>query len=233
VIASGAGENLAVRALSVESLVSAAGGGDEDAWAALVARYTPLVWGVVRSFQLDRADAADINQTVWLRLVENLHRLREPAALPMWIAKTTRHECLRTLRRDRNAWAVDPLEAVDTYWAGSEPASATAPDEELLRAERRQALRDAFAQLPQRCQRLLAWLLHEPPLSYEEVSARTGMPIGSLGPTRSRCLDRLRRSPALTAVVGSARRPTVAGSAGGPTVVGSAGGPQSGKDESP
>ena len=211
-----------MRAMSVESLVSAAGGGDENAWAALVARYTPLVWGVMRSFQLDRADAADINQTVWLRLVENLHRLREPAALPMWIAKTTRHECLRTLRRARNARAVDPLEAVDTYWAGSESDAATALDEELLRAERRQALRDAFAQLPQRCQRLLAWLLHEPPLSYEEISERTGMPTGSLGPTRGRCLDRLRRSPALTAVIGSA---------GGPGVAGSPRGPQSGKDD--
>jgi len=200
VIAAGAGENLANRAQSAESLVAAVIGGDEDAWAALVDRYTPLVWGVVRGFRLDRTDAADINQTVWLRLVENLHRLREPAALPMWIVKTTRHECLRTLRRDRKAWAVDPLEVADSFWVGAAPPATAELDEELLRAERRQALREAFAALPRRCQQLLAWLLHEPPLSYAEIGERTGMPVGSVGPTRGRCLDRLRSCPALAAV---------------------------------
>jgi RNA polymerase sigma factor (sigma-70 family) len=183
--------------------VAAAVRGDEDAWAALVARYTPLVWGVVRRFRLDRADAADVNQTVWLRLVEHLPRLREPAALPMWIAKTTRHECLRVLRASRNTLAMDPLDvAGEAYWARSALLDAATVDDELLRAELHQALREAFDQLGPRCQELLTWLLLDPMPSYEEIGARMGMPVGSVGPTRGRCLDKLRRCPALAAITG-------------------------------
>lgn len=188
----------------VDVLVAAARAGDDDAWAALVSRFTPLIWSVVSGFHLRAGDAADVNQTVWLRLVEHLPRLREPAALPMWIAKTARHECLRVLRTSRRTWLFDPLTGSDVAHR-VDPGPAPV-DEGLLRAERRHALREAFAQLPSRCQELLGLMLHDPPLSYDEISARMGMPVGSVGPTRGRCLHRLRQCPALAAFVGSNER---------------------------
>lgn len=185
----------------VEDLIAAAGRGDDDAWAALVARYTPLVWGITNRFRLDRADAADVNQTVWLRVVEHLHRLREPAALPMWIARTAHHECLQVLRTSNRLRSFDPF--VDTGHPNHPPADDAAVEAEVLRAERRQALRDGFAQLPARCQRLISLLLQDPPVSYGQISGELGVPVGSIGPTRSRCLDKLRASPALTAFIGA------------------------------
>lgn len=188
----------------VEELVAAAGRGDEQAWSVLVARYTPLVWAVVNRFRLDRADAADVNQTVWLRLVEHLHRLREPAALPMWIAKTARHECVRVLRTSSRTRSFDPLDgAGEGWWAAAALVEDAAVDDELLRAERQQALRDGFAQLPPRCRELLALLLREPPISYEQVGTQLGIPVGSVGPTRGRCLHKLRSCPALAAFLGA------------------------------
>lgn len=186
-------------AAPVDALVAAATAGDEDAWATLVSRFTPLIWSVVSGFHLRPGDAADVNQTVWLRLVEHLPRLREPAALPMWIAKTARHECLRVLRTSRRTWLFDPLDGTETA-IGASPAAV---DDGLLQAERQHALREAFAQLPSRCQELLGLMLHDPPLSYDEISARMGMPVGSVGPTRGRCLHRLRQCPALAAFVAS------------------------------
>ncbi|MEJ3743185.1 sigma-70 family RNA polymerase sigma factor [Actinomycetes bacterium KLBMP 9797] len=192
----------------IDVLVAAATAGDEDAWAALVSRFTPLIWSVVSGFHLRSGDAADVNQTVWLRLVEHLPRLREPAALPMWIAKTARHECLRVLRTSRRTWLFDPLtgsEAVAGTW--TEPGAAPV-DDRLLQAERQHALREAFAQLPSRCQELLGLMLHDPPLSYDEIGNRMGMPVGSVGPTRGRCLHRLRQCPALAAFVNAAAAPS-------------------------
>jgi RNA polymerase sigma factor (sigma-70 family) len=179
-------------------LVGAAAAGDESAWGELVRRYTPLVLSVIRSHGLDRVDAADVNQTVWLRLVEHLDRLRESAALPAWLVTTTRRECHRLLRIGRRT---EPFDPYDDSGSGSVGVPVlvdpTSPDEDLLRAERRQALRDAFAQLPARCRDLLALLAADPPASYREVGERLGMPVGSVGPTQARCLAKLRRCPAL------------------------------------
>jgi RNA polymerase sigma factor (sigma-70 family) len=189
---------------STLSLVRAAAGGDEQAWGALIDRYGPLVMAVIRRFSLTRADAADVNQTVWLRLVENLERIREPEALPSWIVQTTRHECLRLLRSGRRTWLFDPLDgAAETLVS----AAACAPgdlDDQLLAEERRQALRDAYAELPPRCRQLVGLLLIDPPLSYEEIGERLGVPIGSIGPTRGRCVHKLRTCPALVAFIGTA-----------------------------
>ncbi|WP_434739670.1 RNA polymerase sigma factor [Micromonospora sp. SH-82] len=186
-------------------LVAAAADGDERAWAHLVHRYTPLVSAVVRAYGLDRADAADVNQTVWLRLVEHLGRLEESAALPAWLVTTTRRECHRLVRLSRRTQPFDPYDdpggGIVGAVAMAEPAS---PDEDLLRAERRQALRDAFAQLPPRCQELLALLTADPPPTYRDVSERLGMPVGSIGPTQARCLAKLRRCPALAQYLRSA-----------------------------
>jgi RNA polymerase sigma factor (sigma-70 family) len=187
----------------VSELVAAAARGDEGAWSRLITRYSPLVVTVINRFGLGRADAADVNQTVWLRLVEHLDRLREPEALPMWIVQTTRHECLRLLRVSRQTRLIDPL---DEYLVGvAGPADVEAVDEQLLQAERRQVLRDAYAELPSRCQQMLAMMLQEPPASYEEIGERMGIPVGSVGPTRGRCMHKLRNCPALVAFARAVR----------------------------
>ncbi|MEU1756165.1 sigma-70 family RNA polymerase sigma factor [Micromonospora matsumotoense] len=190
---------------SVTSLLAAAAGGDESAWAELVRRYTPLVYSVIRAYELSRADAADVNQTVWLRLVEQLGRVRQPEALPGWLATTARRECYRLSRLSRRAQPVDPYDdALGTYHGFSRELAgmAPAPDDELLRAERRQALREGFVQLPPRCQALLALLTADPPMSYREVAERLDIPVGSIGPTQARCLRRLRECPAIVGFLG-------------------------------
>jgi RNA polymerase sigma factor (sigma-70 family) len=200
--APGAGAPGPVPGRGTAELVTAAASGDESAWAELVRRYTPLVLSVIRAHGLDRADAADVNQTVWLRLVEQLGRLREADALPAWLATTTRRECWRLLRLGRRTQPFDPYDdSVDGHVGVFLLVDPASPDEDLLRAERRQALRDAFAQLPVRCRDLLALLTTDPPTSYREIGERLGMPTGSVGPTQARCLAKLRDCPALAQYV--------------------------------
>ncbi|MBW4721142.1 RNA polymerase sigma factor [Saccharothrix obliqua] len=182
----------------IAALVGAAARGDQRAWNEIVARYAPLVLAVVHRHRLRPADAADVNQTLWLRLVERIDGLRDPEALPGWIATTTRNECLRVLRAQRRTQPYDPL-------SDDEPASpvdAVADlDEEMEAAQRRQALRDGFRLLSEQCRRLLAELMADPPPSYAAVGSRLAMPVGSIGPTRVRCLDKLRRTPAVLRLV--------------------------------
>ena len=184
---------------SVVALVMRARDGDKRAWDEIVERYAPLVWSICRRHQLSAHDAADVGQTVWLRLVEQLEAVRNPAALAGWLATTTRRECLKVLyaARDRQRFE-DP--AVAERMAD---ADAGTIDQELLAAERDVGLREAFAQLPPRCQRLLSLLMQDPPLPYAEIGARLQMPVGGIGPNRARCLDRLRRSPVLAVLIGT------------------------------
>lgn len=177
-------------------LVRSAAEGDRDAWDALVARFSGLVWSIARSHRLNAADAADVSQTAWLRLVENLGRIREPDRVGAWLAATTRNECLRVIRKSGRQVPTD-LET------DHEPLPAdTAPlDAGLLAGERNEQLWRAFAAISARCQVLLRTLIADPPLSYEEVSAALGMPVGSIGPTRARCLDHLRRKAGITGAV--------------------------------
>jgi RNA polymerase sigma factor (sigma-70 family) len=182
---------------AVIALVSRAGNGDKRAWDELVERYAPLVWSICRRHRLGELDAADVGQEVWLRLVEQLRALREPAALPGWLATTTHRECIRVMRARRKR---ERLETADDLEAAPD-AHAALVEQELLAAERDAALRQAFAQLPPRCQRLLSLLMQDPPLPYAEISARLGTPVGSIGPNRARCLDSLRRIPVLAALI--------------------------------
>jgi RNA polymerase sigma factor (sigma-70 family) len=188
------------RSDEVTELVAAAVRGDESAWNELVERYVPLVMSVIRKHRLSEHDAADVNQTVWLRLVEHLHEIREPRALPVWVITTTRHECYRVLRSARHTRPFDAL----TASAIADRASGTDIDEDLLRLERQQVLREAFAQLPARCQSLLSLLVADPPVPYAEISERLDIPVGGIGPTRARCLDKLRTAPALVAFLEAA-----------------------------
>lgn len=181
-------------ASGVSRLVRESASGNEAAWIELVRRYSPLVMAVTRSYQLTAEDAQDVSQTVWLRLVEHLAKLREPEALPGWIAITTQRECGRQLRRGRRMLPVDPHSD-----GGLQQCSTVDPAADILRAELRQALRDGLAELSARDRQLLQLRAADPPKSYLEISQLLGMRIGSVGPTLRRSLDRLRETSALRA----------------------------------
>ena len=176
---------------SVTELVERAGAGDQAAWNGLVDRFGNLVWSVVRGFRLDPASAADVSQTTWLRLVENLDRIREPERLAGWLATTARNESIRVLRHRQRE-----LPTVDVEVLG-DPAFVD-PAADLIESERAAALVGAVQELSEDCQTLLRLLATEPPLEYEEIAELVERPIGSIGPTRARCLERLRRSLAST-----------------------------------
>jgi RNA polymerase sigma factor (sigma-70 family) len=166
-------------------LVARIRAGDQQAWVALTDRYTNLLWSVARGMRLSRPDAADAVQTTWLRLVERLDSVREPEYLGRWLVTTLRRECLATVRRGARVRSVS-----DTW---EEIANDSDPlDEALLREERDVALWKAFSTLTARCQSLLRVLMADPPPSYDEVSEAFDMPVGSIGPTRQRCLKSLR-----------------------------------------
>lgn len=180
----------------VIELVAAANGGDRSAWEEIVARYLPLVVAIVNRFRLSARDAEDVSQTVWLRLVEHLGGLREPAALPRWIAQTAKHEALRLATAHGRVTPVDPLDGGGELDLASEAEDL---DAAVLRDERMHVLRTALAELPAERRDLLLLLMADPPLTYAEIGARTGMPLGSIGPTRARYLRQLRETPTLRA----------------------------------
>jgi RNA polymerase sigma factor (sigma-70 family) len=183
---------------SVAALVARVGQGEQAAWDELVERYSPLVWSICRHYQLSRHDIDDVGQNVWLLLVEHIGGLREAAALPGWLATTTKREAVRAVRasRGRERAGLPPEEQLPP-----ELVDATV-ERELIVMERNAALRAAFAELPPRCHELLSLLMSDPPPGYGYISATLGIPVGSIGPTRARCLDRLRRSPHLVGVLG-------------------------------
>jgi RNA polymerase sigma factor (sigma-70 family) len=168
------------------SLLAAAARGDRDAWDAIVTEYAGLVWAVARSLRLDAADAADISQVTWLRLLENLDRIRRPEALGSWLATTARREAITLLRRRREVPVPDPDQAEVPEDRQPPPWQA------LLVGERDRELWRAFRRLPARCQAVLQLLVLEPAGGYAAAAAALGLPVGSLGPTRSRCLATLR-----------------------------------------
>lgn len=177
----------------VINIVARARDGDQRAWNEIVDRYAPLVWSICNRYKLSRQDIDDISQTVWLLLVEQLGNLRQPAALPGWLATTTQRECFRVLRAARRYDYSGP--PGESQMSGDPPPLMS--EQEVIAAELNAALRAAFALLPARCRHLLSMLITDPPPSYAEISAALPVPIGSIGPQRARCLDRLRRSPFL------------------------------------
>jgi len=182
-------------------LVAAAAAGDSAAWDALVNQYSGLLWSIARGFRLSSADAGDAVQTTWLRLVENLDRIEDPAKLPGWLATTVRRECIRLLKRGGR----ERLSADDDLPDLADPADPL--DTHLLTEERDAALWVAFGRLPERCRVLLRALMVSPPSSYAEISAALGLPIGGIGPTRGRCLDPLRQIAAADALLSDLATP--------------------------
>ena len=184
----------------VIALVTRAAAGDQGAWDKIVERYSPLVWSICVRYQLGRPDIDDVGQNVWLLLVERIGQLREPAALPGWLATTTQRECLRVLRAGRRHDHAG-LPAEDQM---PSDADAAMIEQEILIAERDAALRAAFAELGPSCRELLSMLICDPPCAYTQISATLGVAVGSIGPMRARCLERLRHSPHLTAIADGA-----------------------------
>jgi RNA polymerase sigma factor (sigma-70 family) len=176
------------------TLVTEARGGSQDAWNQLVERLLPLVTSLIRRHRVFGADADDVNQTVWLRLVEHLDRIEEPLALPGWLSTVTRNECLRMLQKRNRMVPTDPQES-PTF----ERADDDSPDpvDAMMITERHSALVDALLELPTDRRELLLLLTEDPPLTYAEISRRSGIPVGSIGPTRARAIQQLRSSRAL------------------------------------
>ena len=169
------------------ALVHAARVGDQDSWHALVDRFLPLVTAIIARYRLGPSDADDVNQTVWLRLLEHLDQLRDPLALPGWLATIARNESLQVIRLRGRHKPVDPQSAA---WERSAPEPEH--DIELVRHERATALREAMLELSPQHRELLRLLLTDPPTSYEQISLVLRIPVGSIGPTRARILDKLR-----------------------------------------
>jgi len=162
---------------AVTDLVTRARRDDKRAWDALVERYVPLIWSICRRHRLGDTDAENVGQSVWLQLVDQLDKIRDPAALPGWLVTTTRRECFRVLHAARG-----PLTAGYVLDAEILPdVQAGTPEQELLAAERHAALREAFTHLPPDGQRLIALLIEDPRVSYAQISARLGIPASASG----------------------------------------------------
>jgi RNA polymerase sigma factor (sigma-70 family) len=160
--------------------------GTNAAWEALIERFGGLVAAVARRCRLSDADVAEVGQTTWLRLVENIDRIEQQERLGAWLATTSRRESLRIATRQA------PIPATDAVYLIADD-KADPLDAGLLREEQVRALRMAAERLPERCQRLLGLLMGDDDLPYKEIGELLNMPIGSIGPTRGRCLEQLRQ----------------------------------------
>jgi RNA polymerase sigma factor (sigma-70 family) len=174
-------------------LVAGAVSGNESAWRDLLVRYGPLIRSVCHRFGVVGADADDIAGSVWLRTVDKLTALREPEALPGWLSTMTSRECVSVLRHNKRQIPTDLA------------ITGEADDQDIARftiaEEQRASVRDAVAQLSERDQALLSMLFSDPPIPYARISAALGIPVGAIGPTRARCLARLRRTSAISALL--------------------------------
>jgi RNA polymerase sigma factor (sigma-70 family) len=173
---------------TVTELVRAASEGEQEAWNALVERFGSTVWAIARGHRLNAADASDVFQTTWLRLLEHLERIEQPERVGAWIATTARRECLRLLRI-----AGRQVASGDDFDVLTDPAPPRSVESNLVAGEHSRLIAQLVEKLPLRSQLLLRLLSSDTPLSYREISESLGMPIGSIGPTRARALEQLRR----------------------------------------
>ncbi len=177
-----------LQSMSVAGLVEKARQGDADGWEELVARFGGMIAATGRRFRLTTPDVAELQQTTWLRLVENLHRIEQPERIGGWLATTARRESLQLLKR------------ASKYHSGADQMLANMPDRHLpepdarpIAEEREAVVRAAWDRLKPRCQQLLSLLMSDDPMGYKDLSKLLEMPVGSIGPTRARCLEHLRR----------------------------------------
>lgn len=173
-------------ATSVVKSMRSAADGDQRGWDALVREFGAMIRGVARSHRLSDADAADVTQTTWLALVEHVTRIDDPARVAGWLATTARRESVRVVRYSKRQVPFGDD-------APEQESPDPPPGEALIRSERNRALWQGFAQLRVRDQELLKLTLRDPRPAYEDICVALDMPVGSIGPTRQRALDRLRR----------------------------------------
>ena len=167
-------------------VVTRARAGEGEAWVILVERFSGLVAAIARRCRLSDADVAEVCQTTWLRLVENLDRIEQPERLGAWLATTSRRESVRIATRRAMVSGSDAV-----YFMADEDADPL--DAGLLRDEQVRAIRMAAERLSPRCRRLLGLLMGDHELPYKMIAEQLSMPIGSIGPTRGRCLEHLRQ----------------------------------------
>ena len=171
---------------SDEELVAAAINDDRTAWDDLVNRYAQLVFANARAVGADRALAHDVGQVVWMRLLTRLETIREPAKIRGWLAIVARNTAREELSRRR------PTTSLDEFL--EQPDETTPlPEDAAILGDQVSVLKSAMHTLTERCRELLT-LLYSAQMSYEEIVVATGTPIGSIGPTRQRCLSQLRRT---------------------------------------
>lgn len=193
-----------IAAREMQALVEAAVRDDQRAWERLVNEFTPLVRGIARRHRLSPFDQDEVVQRTFLALVRHIGRLRDPLSIPGWIATTARRASIAVIGDGAREIPTQDVVGDDAL----QPADI---DAELLRAERCAVVRSAAARMPARERAFVSALSMEPALSQRQVSERLGMPIGSIGPTRQRCLERMRRDPGVSLLLreqmASAQRP--------------------------
>lgn len=168
-------------------LVRQAAAGDRAAWDLIVSKYVALLWAIALRHGLNESDAADVVQTTWLRLLEHIDDIRDPSRVGSWLATTAQREALRMVAHRRRVVLNDDHSHFDG------PDRLLAPvDERLIAQEQATRARQALDSLPPTWRSLVELLTQDPPLSYERIGADLGVPIGSIGPTRGRCVRRLR-----------------------------------------
>jgi len=191
---SGRGRRAAVDAeRALVELLRSAHAGDDRAWERLHARFTPGLRSIARSYRLSPSDVDDVVQTAWMRLIDHIGRLRDPAVVASWLATTTRRECLRLLQAPVREYPTDDPDLGDQADRGE----LAGPEAELLAGERQAVLGRALETLPERHRELMTMLVARPAMDYRELSTVLAMPVGSIGPIRARSLARLRHHPEL------------------------------------
>jgi RNA polymerase sigma factor (sigma-70 family) len=195
------GASMFARRDDLDALVHRAAAGEQRAWTLLIHRFDATIRSVARQYGLIDADRDEVAQRTWLALYRHIGRLRSHPAVGGWLVTTARRESLKILaaaRREVPVGEPQPLE----------PDDAPPPETRLMEAEQRAALRRALEDVPEHERRLMQVMLREPAPSYDEISEALGIPKGSIGPTRGRCVARLRGDERLVcAVRGTARRP--------------------------
>ena len=176
-------------AAQATALVGAARRGDGPAWEQLIAAFSPMMRAIARSFRLAPSDVDDVVQDTWIALLASIDDLRNPAAVPGWLATTVRRRSLGLLRAAKHEQAAHDLPV--------EPADHRTPENALLATERRDVFLRAVGALPQRQRRVVTALAARPDLDYQQLATLLQMPVGSLGPTRARGLASLERDDEL------------------------------------
>lgn len=177
-----------LQALAVGALFQKAADGHPGAWEELVGRFGGMIASTGRRYRLSPPDVAELQQTVWLRLVENMHRIEQPERVGGWLATTARRESLLLLKR-----AAKYRSGADQMFANMPDRLLPEPDARPIAEESDTVIRAAWSRLKPRCQEVLSRLIIDDPTGYKDLSELLHMPVGSIGPTRGRCLEQLRR----------------------------------------